>query len=478
MNDLSHTVDPCTIPEVVELLEYFRRRMALSAEEATKTQPEFEQGLREATLKVERAVHTLDFARLDVDVSGIVIGEDRYRRREAKTTGHYMTLAGPIEVERTTYRARGGHGGETVAALDLRLGLIDGHWTPVAAQVGSAFMASVPSSEAALLLEAAGSMTPSASHLDRVAKRIGEKWESDRATFEEAVREAEKLDLPSPDQVHLLAISLDGIMVPMKDAPRAARRGKKDTGPKGHKEASSGTIASYDEAGKRLHTVRVARMPEAYKRTLHEQLEAELRTLRERYPDAVVVAVADGARENWRILGQIAAQLGIDVVERLDYYHAAQHLTEALRAAKLDDDKTSAWRKRLRDEPEVLEPLLSELGFLAAAAKTKKRKKTIETAFEYFINNATRIDYGEAGAANQPIGSGVQEAACKTLVAQRMKHSGMTWRTPGGQAVLTLRSLVQSGRLAHAWSAIRPTLSTPFDIDPSLRRKPPARAAA
>ena len=37
------------------------------------------------------------------------------------------------------------------------------------------------------------------------------------------------------------------------------------------------------------------------------------------------------------------------------------------------------------------------------------------------------------------IGSGVVEAANKTLVTQRMKRSGMRWPIVGGQAVLTFR---------------------------------------
>jgi len=50
-----------------------------------------------------------------------------------------------------------------------------------------------------------------------------------------------------------------------------------------------------------------------------------------------------------------------------------------------------------------------------------------------------------------PVGSGVVEAACKTLAAERMKRSGMSWRQQGGQAVLTLRSLIQSERWASGW---------------------------
>ena len=48
------------------------------------------------------------------------------------------------------------------------------------------------------------------------------------------------------------------------------------------------------------------------------------------------------------------------------------------------------------------------------------------------------------------IGSGVVEAANKTLVTQRMKRSG-GWRIVGGQAVLTFRAL---GRFERAWKAL------------------------
>jgi len=55
---------------------------------------------------------------------------------------------------------------------------------------------------------------------------------------------------------------------------------------------------------------------------------------------------------------------------------------------------------------------------------------------------------------NLPIGSGVVEAACKTLVAERMKRSGMSWGEEGGQAILTLRSLIQSNRWERGWELL------------------------
>ena len=55
---------------------------------------------------------------------------------------------------------------------------------------------------------------------------------------------------------------------------------------------------------------------------------------------------------------------------------------------------------------------------------------------------------------NLPIGSGLIEAACKTLASQRMKRSGMSWRHKGCRATPTLRSLIQSDRFDRAWSRI------------------------
>ena len=65
--------------------------------------------------------------------------------------------------------------------------------------------------------------------------------------------------------------------------------------------------------------------------------------------------------------------------------------------------------------------------------------------------------YADTQAGHLPIGSGVVEATCKTLVTQRLKRSGMRWRHPGGQAILTLRALVQSLRFDQAWALLSET---------------------
>ncbi len=67
-------------------------------------------------------------------------------------------------------------------------------------------------------------------------------------------------------------------------------------------------------------------------------------------------------------------------------------------------------------------------------------------------------DLSDRGVA---VGSDVVEAANKTLVTQRMKRSGMWWRTPGEQTTLTVRALIKSGRFDPAWVTLMGAVGTP-----------------
>jgi hypothetical protein len=78
--------------------------------------------------------------------------------------------------------------------------------------------------------------------------------------------------------------------------------------------------------------------------------------------------------------------------------------------------------------------------------------KKLKSELAYFRNNRHRMKYARAVDANYPIGSGVTEAACKTLVTQRLKCAGMRWDLNGGQGVLTVRSLIQSDLFDKGWA--------------------------
>ena len=77
-----------------------------------------------------------------------------------------------------------------------------------------------------------------------------------------------------------------------------------------------------------------------------------------------------------------------------------------------------------------------------------------------------------------PLGSGVTEAACKTVYTQRLKLSGMRWQKAGAQTILTLRVILLSG----VWEQVyEQTLEADCDVrvrPPDQLRPPAAKKAA
>ena len=62
--------------------------------------------------------------------------------------------------------------------------------------------------------------------------------------------------------------------------------------------------------------------------------------------------------------------------------------------------------------------------------------------------------YANFRAHDFPIGSGVTEAACKTIIKQRLCRSGMKWKNKGVAVVLSLRYLDKSNRWNQFWDKI------------------------
>jgi hypothetical protein len=79
-----------------------------------------------------------------------------------------------------------------------------------------------------------------------------------------------------------------------------------------------------------------------------------------------------------------------------------------------------------------------------------KRLKDFQRAYSYLQERRKHMRYAEYRRLGVPIGSGVTEAACKTVYTQRLKLSGMRWKKPGAQTILTLRVVLLSG----VWSGV------------------------
>ncbi len=189
----------------------------------------------------------------------------------------------------------------------------------------------------------------------------------------------------------------------------------------------------------------MARAPEAKKKTLKEMLAAEIAAVLRRKPTLKLVKVADGAADNWQYLSSDALPAGDEVV---DFFHASEHLHAAIAEAYGDATHETQFRyatlrDTLRDEEDGVDKVIRALKHLASK---HSRKAIIARELAYFRKHKRRMRYFDLQSKGLMIGSGIVEAACKTLVTQRLKQSGMRWSTPGAQAILTPRGWDQSER--------------------------------
>ena len=101
----------------------------------------------------------------------------------------------------------------------------------------------------------------------------------------------------------------------MPSARPAQAAGRATKGPAGFREVGCGTVSYYDGEGERLGTLRMGRMPEANKATLKQMLSAEVDAALSQRPDLEVVKLADGARDNWSYLDELAPQAASSLLD-------------------------------------------------------------------------------------------------------------------------------------------------------------------
>jgi hypothetical protein len=225
-------------------------------------------------------------------------------------------------------------------------------------------------------------------------------------------------------------------------------------------------------------------MPESKKGTLAAQLQAEAQAILGTRPDLRRVYLADGAETNWELLAEVERTLGGDpagAVQIVDFYHACEHLKGGCDAIWGESTARShaefaRLRVLLKEAEDGAEQILRTLKYHHGRAAGSRRKR-IRAALTYFRNQRDRMHYAAYQRQHLPIGSGVVEAACKTLVTQRLKGSGMAWTMAGGQAILTLRSLLHSDRWGQAWPLIAADFRTPVVL-PDNTTEVPFRLAA
>lgn len=125
----------------------------------------------------------------------------------------------------------------------------------------------------------------------------------------------------------------------------------------------------------------------------------------------------------------------------VDWYHAQEHLWNCAKVLWGEGtEKTAQWARRgcgwLWEG--WTRKVLAELARQRKRHRGRKRK-AIEDLSRYIRVNEQQMRYDVFRAKGYSIGSGMVEGACKHVVGDRLKRSGMIWSRAGSSATLALR---------------------------------------
>jgi len=436
----------------------------------------------------------------DTKTSEVQVGGETWGFRRVYETA-YETTFGEVTVARSSYQMSGR--GRALVPLELRLGIVEGRYTPLVARVANRSLASMTTAEGEALLREIGVCKLSRSTLHRLPQAMLARVRQDMDGIEGNLRAADLI----PAEARSVQVALDGVMVPMDSedaAPRGRRAptpsparheqrygalesaGSEEPGPPATpiddptqapadatqglawREASVGTVSFWDKDGQWLKTIYLGQMPGFRKLALVERLQKELSTVHERRPDLRVVLGSDGAPTHWEELRGLAHRVLGDIpyTEVLDFFHCASRLGNAAKAIWGTSQEATVtgehWKTVLREKVRGAALVLKSLEYQRSVADSSTAKE-LTKAIHYIARHkkAGRLGYAVAKREGLPIGTGVTEAAAKTLVSVRMKRSGARYSEHGGHTILTLRAALLSDRFEMLSAEIESTYTLP-----------------
>lgn len=264
------------------------------------------------------------------------------------------------------------------------------------------------------------------------------------------------------EAIRRLYVEVDGVMarlrrgsVPMErqeeeragDVYREIKVGAVFLGLPGHERSDLVPGVMVDACGPKQYVARQATAEEFA--PLVYALARQMGLLRARQ----VVILGDGARWIWKL----ADEQFPGAIQIVDEYHAREHVWNVARAAfAAEPDVRDAWATRvieLLGNGRVQEVIAAIEKLPALIPEPGKTKSVQETEAAYFRHNAHRMQYPVFRVQGMHLGSGIAEAACKTVVSTRAKKSGMRWLPHGLATVLAVRSALLSSLFDRRWQA-------------------------
>lgn len=305
-----------------------------------------------------------------------------------------------------------------------------------------------------LITELTGLRLAPPSAVARTTRRIGARA-ADQAQVEAAAVKAGTLvplvATPVPDVCYVL---IDGTGAPMVPAETAGRPGKGPDGRSRTREVKIGCLFTQARPG----TVEEPPVQDRGSASYIETFEPADRfagllhdEYRRRGFDRVrqPVVIADGAKWIWKI----ADRLFPEATPIVDYWHACEHVHNLVKIFDHILPDPTGFTNELIGHLDTgnINAIVAAVDALGLDSYKGRIGQQTRTALEYFTSNAHRMRYQHYRDKGWFIGSGPVEAACKIIVADRAKKTGMRWTIPGLNPVLTLRALTRSGRDHLIW---------------------------
>jgi hypothetical protein len=374
-----------------------------------------------------------------------------YREQRSKPV---LTVVGPVEVLRPYYLCA--HCGVGQFPVDVELDVENTEFSPGVRRMQAMVGQEAPFDHGREQMKVLAGLEVTTKSVERTAEAIG----ADIAQREQTeIHKALQLELPvvAGEPIPVLYVQMDGTGVPVVKKETVGRQGKTEGQPAHTREVKLGCIFTQTTWDKEGYPIRdpdsttytgAIESAEEFGRRIYAQTcgRGWSRALKK-------VVIGDGAEWIWNL---VALHFS-DAMQIVDLYHARQHLWEVARKLHPNNEgKQKAWmkihQKRLLDRGKI-EKLVGALRSIESNSPEVMEK--IRTEADYFERNAERMRYPKFRRQHLFVGSGVIEAGCKTVVAFRLKRSGMFWTVRGANAILALRCCHLNGEFENYWELRR-----------------------
>jgi hypothetical protein len=382
-----------------------------------------------------------------------------YTRLNRKTPQQAWTLFGPMRLWRVGYRPTDKSGDATIFPLALGLGLVQGA-SPALAERAAQLLADTGMTQKRTLarLRQDCGIRWGVKKLRQVTTAVAEAMTEQRheVQVEKLLALLAQADASTGRHKPVLSAGRDGITL-----------GMRCKGGRVFEVATTGTLSVLDRRGKRQGTVYLGYTPEAGQGRMSQALTRLLNGVFERWqgPLPRLCYVTDAGDNETTYYEKVLSRMRhpctgakLDWIRVVDYYHASERVWTMAELLFGKGRRSAAWARKmqrwLKKPSGVNRVLHSAVSFRDQYRLRGKKRADFQKAYRYLRDRMAYMQYAEYRRFGVPLGSGVTEAACKTVYTERLKLSGMRWQKAGAQTILNLRVLLLSGVWAEAYMRV------------------------